>query len=102
MKSENTVMESLPDRPLLREELLAVDQSDAFEQAAPMTVRVENGNTYVASAVLITETEAIAVVFNDGWHVLQRETRPSPPKVLEQAIVEYMDEHYPEHGTLDV
>lgn len=96
------MIDSLPARPLLVEELKALDQSDALEQAAPMTARIENGNTYVAAAVLLTESEAVAVVFNDGWHVLQRETRPTPPHVLEQAIVEYMDEHYPEHENISV
>ena len=90
-------MKSLPDRLLRVDELKALDQSDAFEQAAPITARIEDGDTLVASAVFLTETEAIAVVFNDGWHVLQRETRPTPPQVLEDAIAEYMSEHYPEH-----
>lgn len=101
-KSDSAILESLPDRPLVREELLEIDQSDALERAIPMTARVDSGTSYVASAVLLTESEAVAIVFNDGWRVLQRESRPSPPEVLEDAIVEYMDEHYPEHGTMQV
>lgn len=96
------MMGSLPGRPLAFEEVEGLDESGAFEQAVPVTVFFEGGEMYVASVVLLTESEAVAVVFNEGWQVLQREERPSPPAEFEEAIVSYMDEHFAGHQNLEI
>ncbi|MGB9987903.1 hypothetical protein [Salarchaeum japonicum] len=72
-----SVLESLPGRALSMGEVAALNESDAFELVVPVeqeeAVRAESMEEVTVSeaVVLVTESRATAVVFDDEWSVVE-------------------------------
>lgn len=79
-------LSSLPSRPLKEAELRSLDSSIEF--TAPMVVFPLPEGCDIHAAVLVQEDHVTAIVLDpgDGWRVLDRRDRPTPPRVLEAEL----------------
>lgn len=101
------MLSGLPDRPLYRQEVEALTDSDAIRFAFPATPESieddEEGRTRVCDVLLFVE-EFVAVVAyqgeGEGWTVVTKESGEEPYETAIDALIEYRGYEIEEEGAM--